>query len=138
MANERLNQLLKNAVVCFREGRSPFSSDELAKQNVTAGECYELSQAIAKAVEFATPSECGERLGELLVGVPSISPNASMGMMEIALELKKRAIIEEDPEIRKHLDKFGMALMIVCRYSKIHQRAVIDALENLVKKEKAR
>ena len=137
MTNERLNQLMKNAVVCFREGRSPFSSDELAKQNVTADECYELSQAIAKAVEFAVPSECGKRLGEVLVGVPSISPNASMGMMEIALDLKKRAIIEEDPGVRKHLGKFGTALMVVCRYSKIHQKAVIDALEKLIKKEKA-
>jgi len=51
MDKKRRIQLLENAMACFRECRSPFSTDELIKLDVTLDECYELSMAIADCIE---------------------------------------------------------------------------------------
>lgn len=50
--NERMRELLKNAVKCFNENSSPFSHSELTKLQVTSGECQDLSLKIAEIIDF--------------------------------------------------------------------------------------
>lgn len=77
-------------------------------------------------------------LAEVLVKIPSLSPNTSIRLLELSIDLKKKAAEVEDPEIKEQLNKFSDALRVVCDYSKIHQKAVIDTFENLVKNMKAK
>ena len=51
-SKSRMMILLQNAQVCFRDTRSPFEHSELVAQNVTSDECFDLSNAIAGAIEF--------------------------------------------------------------------------------------
>lgn len=51
-SKSRMTALLRNAQICFRDQRSPLDHFELSKQNVTLDECFDLSNAIASAIEF--------------------------------------------------------------------------------------
>lgn len=55
---DREVELLRNAVKCFREIRSPFATDELVKMNVTSSDCWDMSSMIAECIEvvLAHPS----------------------------------------------------------------------------------
>lgn len=50
METKRLLELLAYAKVCFEKGRSPFDRVHLAKLNVTAEECRNLSAEIADII----------------------------------------------------------------------------------------
>ena len=54
---ERMNELLKNAIICFNECRSPFSHHELSKMDVTSDECGALSEFIASRLQGTLPIE---------------------------------------------------------------------------------
>ena len=54
---ERMNELLKNAIICFNECRSPFSHHELSRMDVTSDECFVLSELIASRLQGTLPIE---------------------------------------------------------------------------------
>ncbi len=54
---DRMNELLKNAIICFEEVRSPFSHHELSRMDVTSDECFALSELIASRLEGTLPIE---------------------------------------------------------------------------------
>mgnify|MGYP001145943546 CR=1 FL=1 len=51
MHEQRLVELLANAVVCFERSSNPFSNNELLRLNVTADECIDLSVEIADILQ---------------------------------------------------------------------------------------
>jgi len=51
MEERRLHELLAYARVCFDKCTNPFETVHLAKKNVTADECRDLSQTIAEILE---------------------------------------------------------------------------------------
>jgi len=55
MTTNRMEELLKNAITCFEEMRSPFSHSELSKHNVTSDECGDLSEIIARRLKSTFP-----------------------------------------------------------------------------------
>ncbi len=55
MTTNRMEELLKNAITCFEEMRSPFSHTELSEHNVTSDECGDLSEMIANRLKSSFP-----------------------------------------------------------------------------------
>jgi hypothetical protein len=50
--NPRSKKLLRMAAEKFRECSNPFDTDVLVEHDITASECYDLSQSIAHAIDF--------------------------------------------------------------------------------------
>ncbi len=48
---QRLRSLLRDAAKCFEEASSPFSTEWLSENHVTADECIDLSNLIATAIQ---------------------------------------------------------------------------------------
>jgi hypothetical protein len=78
---ERLLELLAYAKVCFEKCTNPFETAHLAKMNVTADECRDLSAEIASIIEDAVVDFA---VGECL--------NAS-----VAFELAEKRFAETQP-----------------------------------------
>jgi len=53
----RMEELLKNAIQCFEELRSPFAHSELLENDVTLDECGALSEMIAGRLKSTLPME---------------------------------------------------------------------------------
>ena len=50
MTSARMSQLLREAAKCFDEASSPFSTEWLIENNVSADECIDLSSLIGSAI----------------------------------------------------------------------------------------
>lgn len=69
--------------------------------------------------------------------VKSISPNITLFLLEIVKDLKPKIItVKNDNELYTDLEAYKDALVTVCRIAAVHQKAVIDKLEVLVKGRK--
>lgn len=62
----------------------------------------------------------------------SIGPQTSIHLMGIAEEAAILAASASDPDVKKALIGYVGAITIVCRFSAVHQKAVIDTLKDMV------
>jgi len=73
---------------------------------------------------------------EVLVGIPSLSPQTCMRLLHIGETLKAKASKETNPKIRAELLDFADAIGRVCAYSALHQKVVLDRFGELVGKRR--
>ena len=62
MTETRIAKLLREAAKCFDEASSPFTSEWLSENDVSSGECIDLSTAIATAIRVFLELPNAERM----------------------------------------------------------------------------
>ncbi len=110
MTTNRMEELLKNAITCFEEMRSPFSHSELSEHNATSDECGDLSEMIANRLKstlpLAEPYTTAKYLVSLLRVLERIKDSekiaASFGMDYVKMSLPELgAIIKTTDDINQ-------------------------------------
>jgi len=69
---------------------------------------------------------------EVLVGVPSLSPQTCVTLLHIGETLKAKASKESNSEVKDTLLDFADAIGRVCAYSTLHQKAILDKFSELI------